>query len=189
MLSKHLASVLAVLALASSYSQAALIDAPLPGNPYIVHNGLKWAWASPLPAVSGWGEDYDLDLSYQGQFGWRLPTAAELALAPTAQQFLFRGANVPLNDADPVSGAYFTNVDESLTGAAACAAPYFTKALANCDWLDGAGQPGGAWAGQLGSSDVADQLVVQAVPEPETYALMGLGVVGLIASRRRRRTR
>src|ERR1700730_4241731 len=94
-------------ALASVPSKAAFVETPLPSNTYIDFDGLDWAWAYPAPASYP-----GFDLSYQSQFGWRLPPAAELAGAPGAINFLFAGANVPFSGTgiaahDPVSGAYF----------------------------------------------------------------------------------
>src|ERR1700738_4922885 len=77
-------------ALASVPSKAAFVETPLPSNTYIDLGGLDWAWAYPFPASYP-----GFDLSYQSQFGWRLPTAAELAAAPNAIDFLFPRANVP----------------------------------------------------------------------------------------------
>ncbi len=162
-------------------AQAAQIDAPVASNAYITRNNLDWAWASPLPASSG------LDLSYQSQFGWRLPTAAELADAPLATDFIFDGANVPLSGTDPMTGANFFAINAQLTGAAACATPYFSNSYSHCDWQDGKGQPYGPWAGIPGAPSFGEQLVVRAVPEADSYAMLlaGLGVVGVAARRRR----
>jgi hypothetical protein len=102
-------------------ARASIIDAPVPSNAYIVFDGLDWAWASPV--ADGFGA---VDLSYQAQFGWRLPTAAELENAPSATQFLISNGNVPFNGVDPVSGAYFDFTSGSnYDGAGAQASPYF----------------------------------------------------------------
>ncbi|RFP09981.1 MULTISPECIES: PEP-CTERM sorting domain-containing protein [unclassified Duganella] len=178
---KRLTIAIALCATAGA-AVAAQVDAPVASNAYITRNNLDWAWASPLPASSG------LDLSYQSQFGWRLPTAAELANAPLATDFIFAGANVPLGGTDPMSGANFSAINSQLTGAAACAAPYFSKIYSNCDWQDGKGQPFGPWAGTPGAPSFGEQLVVRAVPEVDAYAMLlaGLGVVGAAVRRRRR---
>lgn len=177
---KRLSIALALCAAVGS-ANAALVNAPVASNAYITLNNVDWAWAFPLPASAG------LDLSYQSQFGWRLPTAAELANAPLATDFMFAGANVPLHGTDPVSGAYFAATNGNLTGAGACATAYFSNSYRHCDWQDGAGQKYGPWAGTPGSQSFGDQLVMRAVPEADTYAMLvaGLGLLGLVARRRK----
>lgn len=173
----------AVAMLASASTQAALVNAPVANSAYISMGGLDWAWAYPLPASFG------LDLSYQSQFGWRLPTLAELAAAPLATDFMFASANVPLGGSDPLTGASFSAVNAALTGAAACATPYFSNSYRHCDWQDGNGQPWQPWAGSAGAQSFADQLVVRAgasqVPEPASLALVGLALAAAGWMRRR----
>lgn len=167
----------------------AALDVPIPANAYITMGGLDWAWAIPLPGTS-----YPNALDYQGTQGWRLPTAAELAMAPLATDFLFAGGNVPFGGIDPVSGARFlvTNADYTTAASAgACAAPYFQSGFVHCDWQDGLGQPLGPWAGMPGSFTFSDQLYVRdasgVIPEPGTWALLiaGFGMVGLALRQRK----
>lgn len=165
--------------------QAAIVDAPVPTNAYITHNGYDWAWAFPLPGA---------DLSYQGALGWRIPTAAELLLAPTALDFLVAGGNVPFQGVDPVSGAYFaaTNSDyNNSQSAAAVAVPYFSNSYSHADWQDGLGQTYGPWAGMQGAQGFADQLVIRdsasaGVPEPSAFVLMAGGVLSLVVRKYRK---
>lgn len=178
------ASAFALFATFSS-AQAALINAPVPTNAYITLGNLSWAWAAPL--------DFSVvDLSYQSQYGWRVPTVAELLNAPSALDFLFNGANVPLGGSDPVSGANFQFTSATLTGAAALAAPYFSG-FGHGDWGNAPGSMGDLvipWAGQPGASGYSESLVVRsaaAVPEPATWLMMLIGFAGLgyTASRRK----
>ena len=164
-------------------AQAAFFDIPVAVNAYITQGSLDWAWAFPLPAASG------IDLSFQSTQGWHIPTRAELAFAPLATAFLFAGGNVPFNGTDPLTGAQFQATNGAYTGAGACATPYFSNTHRHCDWQDGLGQTFGPWAGMAGANSLADQLVVRnAIPEPSTYALMALGLAGIVGMSRRRRS-
>ena len=177
------ASALAAFA-APAAVQAAFVNAPVPVNATVIFHGLQWAWASPLDQTS-------VDLSYQSQFGWRLPTASELALAPTALQFIYAGANTPFGGSDPVSGATWAYTDGQ-TGFGANAVPYFNSVYHHADFCNAPGsgcsfnneQP---W--NVGSF-YAESLVVRTapggVPEPAAWAMMLAGF-GLVGSAMRRR--
>jgi hypothetical protein len=144
---------------------------------------LQWAWASPLAAFS-------VDLSYQSQFGWRLPTAAELATAPTGVMFIYAGANTPFGGTDPISGAQWQYTDGQ-TGFAANAVPYFNSTYHHADFCNAPGSGCSfnneqSWNGPV---DFAETLVVRgAVPEPAAWALMIAGF-GLVGASMRRRTK
>lgn len=174
----------AVLVLAGPVAQASLVNAPVPSNAFISFGGLDWAWASPVAADGSFGSG-GVDLSFQGAFGWRLPTAAEILAAPPATAFLFPGANVPFGGTDPVSGAVFSFTSASLNGDAALAAPYFNNTFFHGDWGNAPGSAGGnvvPWWGQPGAPSFAESLVVRdqaPVPEPTTCAMFLMGFVGL----------
>ena len=182
---KSILKATAALALvAGATSASAIVNLPVAANAYITIGGLDWAWASPCGAVQSCG---DIDLTYQGTQGWRLPTAAEFAVHPIASQFVFRGANVPNGGSD----AFGNTFQAGSPGAdAACATAYFSNSYTHCDWSDGVA---GRWYDPSisGGQGVPETLVVRfvdRVPEPESWALMiaGFGMVG--ASLRRRRT-
>lgn len=175
-------AVAALLLLSAGEASAALYNQPVASNAYITIGGLDWAWASP---ISG-----NVDLSFQGAYGWRLPTALELLTAPLGTAFQFVGANVPFGGSDPLSLSLFAFTDANLTGAAACAAAYFNATYYHCDWGNAPGNLAGPvpWDGQAGSQWYSESLVVRgaAVPVPASLGLLGIALASLVGLRRRR---
>ena len=171
---------------AAAVPAAAAINLPVPSNAYITFGGLDWAWAS---ACSPTGCNFDpaqnaLDLSFQGAFGWRLPTAAELAAGPSAADFVFPGANVPNGGAD-INGTTFTGAPG---GDAASAVAYFTNQVFNhCDFNEGVIGAVFGLPGFPGEPNVETWVVRGGViPEPATWAMLiaGFGLVGTALRRR-----
>lgn len=170
-------------AVAVNANAVPLATGALPANAFITFGGLDWVWASPCsPTGCGNGQDA-LDLSVQGAFGWRLPTAAEFAARPQASDFAFRGANVPFGGSD-ANGTSFGGAPSD----AACGAAYFTAGFFNhCDYGDGnigAIYGSANWANE---PNVETWLVRGAVPEASTWAMMiaGLAFTGLAMRRRK----
>lgn len=136
-----LVALTALVAGLAGAAEAAPLNIPVPTNATITHNGLVWAWAAPCnPIEPSCGV---IDLSFQGAFGWHIPTAAEFLLAPLAPDFVFPGANVPLGGVSP-NGAWFSD-SHLVPGDTACAAPFFSTTHSHCDWKNAPGN------GQFGS--------------------------------------
>jgi hypothetical protein len=190
--------------LAASAHAVPLVEAPLPDSAYVTKNGYQWAWMFAV-APDGSYAGFVPDMGYQASLGWRLPTRTELDLwAPTPSDFLFPGANVPLGGADPVSNAWFAYPTAALSGPGACASAYFVDrdGYNHCDWGNGPGVGeywdgtglvdlslpwwnSSAWA-TAGSPTWAETLAVRRIAEPATVSLLGLGLAGIGAMRRRR---
>ena len=149
----------------STSALALPVNETVPDNLYITQSGLDWAWASPCaPTQPTCGT---IDLSFQSQFGWRLPTTEELSVHPTAFDFEFTG------------------------GGFACAARYFSTTWTHCDWGDGLAN---LWAGLPGGDGYWETLVVRAadlseVPIPGALPLFAsaLGLGGLFGWKRKRK--
>jgi hypothetical protein len=93
---------LGVLVGVGTVSNATITNAPVRTNAYIVQNGLDWAWASPLPAFIGDlsnPPNNGLDLSFQSQFGWGIPTFAQLVMAPLATAITTSGRAASIGEA------------------------------------------------------------------------------------------
>ena len=181
-----LGCALAVLTFAGANEASALpLNIDVPTNAYITIGDLDWAWAGPCAPSGGCG---NIDLSYQSQFGWRLPTLSEFTSSGvSANSFIVAGGNV--------DGATGNGVDE-LTGAYAYAAPggvdlaiavpYFNLTWTHADFNDGASglwallltpQSGGYWYSE--TLVVRDSVHPAPVPEPGTMALFGIGAAML----------
>jgi len=142
----------------------AAINVDVPPNFYITYNGMDWAWASPCSATTPSCGDTSL-LTYQGSFGWHLPTAAEFLLRPQASNF---GTSASFR----------------------CAAAYFSDTYTHCDYGDA--QSGYIWDPSASNSSAVETWVVRAavgaVPEPATWAMMllGFGAIGMALRRSRK---
>jgi len=189
-----LAALLVLAAITAPWAQAALIDAPLPANAYITRNGYDWAWGANCSSM-GSADCSPIEYSFQSSQGWRIAQASDMALAPSAIDFLFPGANVPFNGTDLISGSSFDFLNETYASAAsagACASSYFTLGgeYNTCDWLNGSGQDDSintaGWFNQNGEDHFyAEVLFIRAVPEPSALALFSMGATVLLTGMRR----
>ena len=75
--------IIAAAALVMAGTSAnAIINQPVPTNLIVQFDGMEWAWASPCPPGAQGNSCSSIDLSYQSQFGWRLPNASILPGKP-----------------------------------------------------------------------------------------------------------
>jgi hypothetical protein len=175
-----LAIVLSLFFSMAGMASAALIDAPVPSNAYVTIGNYDVAWVSPVD------EGYYLDLSYQSQFGWQVMTAAVFnQLGLSAFSFVKVGGNVDYftgNNYDEVSGATLAYLVGQLPGGdVAIAVPYFSTQYYHADWGDG---NAGLW-NFTGDTFGFETLAYRQVPVPGAVWLLGTGLAGLVAVRRR----
>lgn len=158
-----LAACLLLLALTAS---AGLVGTDPPGNLVVIRDGMDWVWASPCAA-----EAPSCGTPLTMHDGYQIPTDAQWLDSFSSATDIYNAFNPD--------------------GQQLCASPYFDSGYSHCDGgdvLDGyiwhspfANDSGGY------SNSASDSFLVRggAVPEPSTYALIGLGLAALFARRRR----
>lgn len=154
----QLATVAIVLMVGISTASATLTPGPVPNTAYITVNGLDWAWASPVNEQ--WWGDNELKLP-EFQDGWRFATDLEMAGLPSL--------------------ADFTRPD----GSHIQATQYWNTVFTHVDAGDYAG---GYVASQWGNGPYETVYVRDGgnpVPAPGALALVGAGLLSLVAKRRK----
>jgi hypothetical protein len=182
-----LGCALAAFTFAGANEAAALpLNVDVPTNAYITIGDLDWAWAGPCAPTGGCG---DIDLSFQSQYGWRLPTIDEFnASGIDAYDFVKPGGNVDGatgNAYDELSDAYVSGGPGGVD--LAIAVPYFNTVYTHADFNDPISY--NLWAVISGNHPwyyYSETLVVRdsetrlaPVPEPGTMALFGIGAAML----------
>lgn len=160
----------------ASMGNAATINSPVPTANYITFQGVDWAWANPCaPNQPSCGV---VDMSYQSQFGWRLPTVEEISNA--------------------VEAAGGSSLWAALFGTAqkfACASAYFSSVYQHCDYGDATAGYIYNWSGGQPPNLAEETFVLRGavgpvippVPVPAALPLLVTGVGALVAFSRRRK--
>lgn len=173
----------------STFANGALYNAEVPANTYVTINGFDVAWAAPCAAEGN--SCGNIDLSFQGQFGWQVMTKEVFeSLSIDYLDFVVVGGNVGYftgNNLDEISGARIgARCSFEVPGDVAVAAPYFSSTHDYVDWANGALN---IWD-PISDDPCAEALVyrpsVSTVPVPGALLLLGTGLAALLASRVRK---
>ena len=160
----------ALVCMAGAASASTMRHGPVDPNQIISFGGLEWAWASPCgasqPACS------NFDLTEQSTYGWRLPSAQEVATHIVPDTVRFAGAFLSPN------GSY---------AGIACASAWFNDMYDHCDF--GNAEDGKIW--NIAPLFYGETFVVRgstppAVPLPASLPLLAAGLGALWAARRRK---